>query len=84
LSKRTEELISRLQTTLALRQGFKPLPDYLLYVKLTRMGSAVSLQKLFERRVYSIDLQSALTVNCQLSIVNYQLSTVNCQLLTNY
>ncbi|WP_333405115.1 hypothetical protein [Microcoleus sp. MON1_C1] len=34
--------MSRLQTTLALRQGFQPLPDYWLYVNLTAMGIATS------------------------------------------
>jgi len=32
------------ERTLALRQGFQPLPDYRFYVKFTLMGSAVSLQ----------------------------------------
>ena len=32
LSKRTEELISPRERTLALRQGFQPLPDYRFYV----------------------------------------------------
>ncbi|TAH26362.1 MAG: hypothetical protein EAZ09_00880 [Oscillatoriales cyanobacterium] len=33
------------ERTFALRQGFKPLPDYWLYLKLTPMGIAVSLQE---------------------------------------
>ncbi len=38
LSKRTEELMSPLERTFALRQGFQPLSDYGLYLKLTRFG----------------------------------------------
>ncbi|MBD1886112.1 hypothetical protein H6F84_19630 [Microcoleus sp. FACHB-84] len=34
--------MSRLQTTLALRQGIHSLPDYWLYVNLRPMGIAVS------------------------------------------
>ncbi|MEG4529145.1 hypothetical protein [Microcoleus sp. D2_18a_D3] len=36
--------------TLALRQGFQPLSDYRWYVKLTPMGSAVSLPDIRGRR----------------------------------
>ncbi|TAG91507.1 MAG: hypothetical protein EAZ09_12490 [Oscillatoriales cyanobacterium] len=39
---RTNEFLSPLERTLALRQGFQPLADYWLYVKLTPMGTAVS------------------------------------------
>jgi hypothetical protein len=38
--KRTEEPISPLERTFALRQGFKPLPDYRFYVKLSPIGRA--------------------------------------------
>lgn len=42
--KRTNEFFSPLERTLALRQGFQPLPDYGFYLKLTPMGNAVSLR----------------------------------------
>ena len=37
-------ILSPLERTLALRQGFQPLSDYRFNVKLTPMGIAVSLQ----------------------------------------
>ncbi len=66
LSKRTEELISRLQTTLALRQGLKPLPDYWLYVNLTPMGIAVSSIVLLSIVIFEVNSCSHIS-----DIINY-------------